>query len=99
MSADRPIPDIAAEAHSLLANVLKPTVPDVLPLVRAYYAKPGNGAGGSLHVVLDDGNVDDDSLRLCEERAEERGDRDGAALAKALLRMSKTQRLKLRAMR
>lgn len=74
---------------------MKPTVPEVLPIVRAYYAKPGNLAGGSLHIVLDDGNVGDDCVEFCEKEATERGDDDGVALARILRRMSKTQRHKL----
>jgi hypothetical protein len=73
----------------------KPTVPEVMPLVRAYYAKEENGAGGSLHIVLDDGNVEDSSVEFCIEEAEKRGDKDGVELGKILLRMSKTQRNKL----
>ena len=73
----------------------KPTVPDVLPLVHAYYALPGNGAGGNLHIVLDDGNVDDSSVRFCLTQARERGDEPGIILAEALLLMSRTQRTKL----
>ncbi|MGK3995123.1 hypothetical protein [Sorangium sp. So ce1024] len=95
MTTTRSIPDIAAEAHALLANKLKPAVPDVAPLVRAYYALPENGAGGSLHVVLDDRNIETHFVESALERAEASGDADGAALAKVLLRMSKTQRLKL----
>ena len=74
---------------------MKPTVPEVLPLVRAYYAKPGNNVGGSLHIVLEDGNVGDSHVEHCREWAEERDDVDGVALAKLLLRMSRTQRRKL----
>ena len=73
----------------------KPTVPEVLPLVRAYYAKPNNICGGSLHVVLDDGNVGDSTVEFCEKCAAENGDEDGVALARILRRMSKTQRKKL----
>ena len=73
----------------------KPTVPEVLPLVRSYYAKPGNEAGGSLHIVLDDGNVDDDSVAFCLQRANEKHDEDGIKLAELLSKMSKTQRRKL----
>jgi hypothetical protein len=76
----------------------KPTIPEVAPLVRAYYAKPGNGVGGSLHIVLEDSNIDDDSVRFCRKYAEERGDSDGVALADILLRMSRTQRGKLAGM-
>jgi hypothetical protein len=73
----------------------KPTVPEVLPLVRAYYAKPGNAVGGNLHIVLDEGNVETGHVEWCLARAREEGDADGAALAELLLRMSKTQRSKL----
>lgn len=73
----------------------KPTIPEVLPLIQAYYAKPGNGVGGNLHIVLEDLNVEDSHVRWCLEYAEKQGDTDGVELAKLLLAMSKTQRLKL----
>lgn len=73
----------------------KPTVPEVEPLVIAYCAKDGNGVGGSLHIVLDDGNVNDGHVEWCIEHARELGDEDGVKLGKILLQMSKTQRLKL----
>lgn len=41
------------------------TVGDVLPLAQAYIEKPGNGAGGNLHLVLDDMNVHDDHVSYC----------------------------------
>lgn len=73
----------------------KPTVPEVLPLVQAYYAMPGNSAGGSLHLVLDDGNVEDSSVAVCLRYAQEHDDEAGVELATLLLKMSKTQRKKL----
>lgn len=73
----------------------KPTVPEVLPIVKAYYAKPGNGVGGSLHIVLDDGNIDTKSVEFCKEYARQNNDSDGIALAELLLKMSYTQRKKL----
>jgi len=72
-----------------------PTVPEVLPLVRAYYALPGNSTGGSLHIVLDDGNTDDSSVLFCIRRAHQLDDTDGITLAEILLKMSRTQRRKL----
>ena len=75
--------------------VTKPTVPDVLPIAKAYLAKPGNAVGGSLHIVLDDGNVQDSHVDHCIERARERGDEDGVLLATLLRQMSRTQRLKI----
>jgi hypothetical protein len=60
-----------------------------------YYALPGNGAGGNLHIVLDDGNVRDSDIEFCIERAQEKGDKFGEAIGRVLLRMSKTQRRKV----
>ena len=74
---------------------MKPTVPEVLPLVNKYYAKPGNGAGGCLHLVLDDGNIETSHVQVCLNYARENGDTDGVALAELLLQMSYTQRNKL----
>lgn len=72
----------------------RPTVPEVRPLVWAYYAMPGNSCGGSLHVVLDDGNLDDHSVQFCIDNARDRGDDAGVRLGELLLKMSKTQRAK-----
>lgn len=77
----------------------KPTVPEVLPLVLEYVSRPENGAGGSLHIILEDQNVTDADVRFCLEHARECGDADGVALAELLLRMSRTQRLKLSRLR
>ena len=73
----------------------KPTVPQVQPIVDAFYAIDGNGVGGVLHIVLDDGNVHDDHVQFCIDRAETEGDARGAALGRVLLSMSRTQRRKL----
>lgn len=43
----------------------KPTVPEVLPAVRALYARKGGSVGCCLHIVLDDPNYDDDCVRFC----------------------------------
>jgi len=74
---------------------MKPTVPEVLPLFETYYAKPGNSVGGSLHIVLDDANIQDVYVKYCIELAKEQNDEDGVRLGNILLTMSKTQRLKL----
>lgn len=71
----------------------KPTIPEVFPAVRALYAR--NLVGCCLHVVLDDGNVEDASVEHCIEWAQKQGHPECEALARTLLRMSKTQRLKL----
>lgn len=83
---------IAPLCEAILKADKKPTVPDVSILVQIYYKKTGNEAGGSLHVVLDDHNLEDDFVRDAIEWAREQGDADGKALGEVLLRMSKTQR-------
>ena len=61
-------------------------------LVEKFYAMPGNGSGGSLHVVLDDGNTDRESVEWCHTYAREHGDKDGMALCDLLLTLSDEQR-------
>lgn len=71
----------------------KLTVPEVMPLVLEYCSR--NLTGGSLHIVLDDGNIDDDDILFCREYAVEQDDESGVELADLLLQMSKTQRKKI----
>ena len=73
----------------------KPTIPEVLPLIKEYRDKDGNGVGGNLHIILDDGNVNDSDVIFCLDRAKETNDTDGVKIAEMLLQMSKTQRSKL----
>jgi hypothetical protein len=74
----------------------KPSItPELIERIRCYYRMPGHAVGGSLHVVLDDGNVHDDHVAWCIEYARHEADTEGAAIGEILLRMSKTQRTKL----
>lgn len=73
----------------------RPNIPGVLERFADYFSQPGNGAWGSLHSVLDDANVSDKNVASCFERAMELNDHEGAELAKVLLQMSRTQRIKL----
>jgi hypothetical protein len=73
----------------------KHRVPDVVKMMRAYYATEGNEAGGYLHIVLDDGNLGDDSIRFCRSECEAARDRAGVRLADILLEMSPSQRKRL----
>ena len=68
----------------------KPTVPEVMPWVVALYSL--HSAGCCLHIVLDDGNCDSDSVRWVIRHAKHH---ECMQFAKALLRMSPTQRHKL----
>lgn len=71
----------------------KITIPEVIERFKEYHKQ--NGAWGSLHIVLDDHNVEDSSVLFCLDWARENNDTEGAELAKILYQMSKTQRLKL----
>lgn len=73
--------------------MMKPTLPEVLPLVEALYAR--NSVGCCLHIVLDDGNVEGGSVEFCIDQAMERGHKECEELARMLTLMSKTQRRKL----
>lgn len=73
------------------------TVPEVLPLVQALYAR--HAAGCCLHIVLEDGNVDDASVEFCITEASARAHDECHELAVLLGTMSRTQRAKLAAHR
>lgn len=69
------------------------TIKEILPLLELYY--PDNVTGGSLHIVLEDGNINDGSVEYCKRYAIESGDTSGQLIADALLGMTKTQRQKI----
>lgn len=71
----------------------KETVPEVIERFKTYHAQ--NGAWGSLHVVLDDGNIHDHFVEGCIEYAKKQNDTEGLELGKILLKMSKSQRHKI----
>ena len=75
------VPDLPAD---------RPKVPDALPLKASIYAR--HSAGCCLHVVIDDGNLGDDTIRYCLGVAEHD---DCRALAAMLLQMTPTQRRKV----
>ncbi len=66
---------------------------ELLRQFSAYYRD--NPTWGSLHVILEDGNVHDSDVKWCLELAASRNDTMGEALAYELLKMSVTQRRKL----
>jgi hypothetical protein len=37
--------------------------------VRAFYEMDGHGVGGALHMVLDDGNLEDSHIHYCRQTA------------------------------
>lgn len=73
----------------------KPTLPEVLPLIRAVYGREGGGGGCCLHILTEDGNVENSHVHFCLERAREQNHADCIAAAEMLLKMTKTQRTKV----
>ena len=86
---------VRSACEELYVRRSPPTVPEVLPIVWAFCEEPGNEVGGRLHVVLEDGNVEDCWLKECAADARAAGDWDAAALTLLLLACSKTQRRKV----
>lgn len=69
------------------------TVESCLKKARDYYGlKDENGAGGNLHIVLDDGNTAGHHVRWTFERCRRRYDSDGEELALDLLELSEAER-------
>ena len=64
--------------------------PEIVALTKLYLRE--NLTGGSLHIVLDDGNTEDDHVKWCEEHAIKEGDPAGAFLARALLLLPEDER-------
>jgi len=68
---------------------------EIIKLAKDYYSKEGNECGGSLHIVLDDGNLEDDNIKFCINYAKENNDIDGIKIGELLLTLSMTQRNKM----
>jgi hypothetical protein len=83
------------EVWALARRGDKPTVPEVLPLAKHVYELPEHGSGGCLHIVLDDGNLENSHLDFCYGFASGRGCEFCTTLAPVLRRMSMTQRKKI----
>ena len=73
----------------------RPKVPEVSRMVAEYLRKPENLSGGQCHVVLDDGNLDIGHLEGDLENCLQNDDDDGAAIMRAMLQMTRTQRQKV----
>lgn len=69
-----------------------PAPADVAALIRWYRTLPGCEVGGSLHIVIDDGNDEDEYLHWCAGYASGVGDACGSELAGLLLRMNERDR-------
>jgi hypothetical protein len=71
----------------------RPTVPEVLPLVRRIYER--HCAGCCLHIVTDDGNIEQGHVDFCVQQAKDQQHADCLAAAEMLAAMTETQRRKV----
>ena len=68
---------------------------ELFKMINAYYAKPGNCTGGSLHIVLDDDNLEDHHVDFCIQWAKDANDADGVALGEAIRQIPEARRIEL----
>lgn len=62
----------------------------MVPLIVEFYK--ANPTGGTQHIVLDDGNFEDECVEHCLQSAIEEHDEAGEKIARLLLPMSKAER-------
>lgn len=60
--------------------------------IRKYYDLPNHKVGGNCHVILEDLNVDDDSIKHCLESCKESGDIQGQFIMENFLLLRKGAR-------
>lgn len=70
----------------------RPTVPEVVPLIRAVYKRPDGGAGCCLHVEIDDGNIGDVFMPGMLAAARAAGHPECIAAAEAFAQLTTSQR-------
>lgn len=83
--------DDESDFVALCDSITVITKDNIYVVVREFYSLDGNGAGGSLHIVLDDNNYERDYVRSCLGYAQEKGDLAGIRMAQLLLTLSDEQ--------
>ena len=69
-----------------------PEINELVALCKEYYQLSGNSAGGNLHIVLDDGNVNDEAINLCLEASQANSDGRGYLICRKIMKLSEKQR-------
>lgn len=67
--------------------------PEVWALLREY--ERAHPTWGSLHIVLEDGNIEDEHVEFCERWARDHGDEMGVTLARMISELTDLQRAML----
>lgn len=81
-----------SEMYDMARTYDVPTVEKMAEWIEWWYTFPDHGAGGNLHIVLDDENVEDHHLTWTRGYCDERGDQTGSNLCLLLRRMTEDDR-------
>jgi hypothetical protein len=84
--------DVLLHSLAILHRDEPATVDELIKLCNAWYRLEGNEVGGSLHLVLDDDNIEDEHVAFCIGWAIEHDDAAGAALGMVLRCISEEDR-------
>jgi len=69
--------------------------PQLYELIQYYYYNCGNPNGGNCHIVLDDGNLDDQCIWYCQEQCEKNNDNFGYLIMLIMRQITFKEREKL----
>ena len=75
--------------------MVKPTILEIIPLIKLFKSNNDNICGGNLHIYLDDGNIEDGNIIFCLNRCIQLDDHIGKEICEMSLLMSHTQRKKI----
>lgn len=90
------IPAGSCEARRVFKTTMMENFkPLVKELIKFYYEELCIGTGGDFHIVLDDGNIEDEHVWLCQEEAEKNNDTFGIFLGQVLRMFTEDERKKM----
>lgn len=70
----------------------KGEIQELIQMVREWFAQPGNEGGGIFHVMLEDGNVEQEFAEIALEQARKSGDKTAIEISEKLAALSITER-------
>ncbi|HBO7920514.1 TPA: hypothetical protein L5C37_004801 [Pseudomonas aeruginosa] len=73
----------------------KSEIQELIQMVRDWFAQPGNEGGGIFHVMLEDGNVEQEFADIALEQARQSGDATAIELAEKLAALTVAERVKV----
>lgn len=68
-----------------MSKRIEERIEDIRDMVKAFYEKPDNAAGGVLHITTDDYNIEDHHIEFCLHEAHIANDKDAIDICHALL--------------